>query len=474
MSSETSTAITPTGSISGIRLPSGAAEYRGIRYANAGRFKAPIDVLENGQVDASAYQPICPQLPGALETMVSVVEPMNEDCTFLNVYTPSGATDQSRLPVLFWIHGGAYTNGSGSLSWYNGSSLATRDCVVVTINYRLGVFGFLGDANLGLHDMVSALRWVQRNIASFGGDANNVTIFGESAGGSALVALMACEPASGLFHKVWAMSPSIGQLRDQMSAQHWKTQFLEIVKAQSIDDLANLTTDQLLAAQAELLTRPSTNFDMFTPTAAGDLLSSDILQTAANNPVPFVVGTNRDENKLWTAFDATLNDAGQDHWTQVLEKQFGAKASDAKKAYEALRPGDSVKDLCSAVQTDVSFRSRAISLAERRSANGMPTWMYWFTWQSPAFGGILGCCHALDIPFAFDNLHQDGANMFTGEGPERVHIASTFAHHISAFAKSSKADWPAYDQEARLTLEINESTEVLSDPESEIRVLFSR
>jgi para-nitrobenzyl esterase len=285
---------------------------------------------------------------------------------------------------------------------------------------------------------------------------------------------MACEPASGLFHKVWAMSPSIGQLRDQMSAQHWKTQFLEIVKAQSIDDLANLTTDQLLAAQAELLTRPSTNFDMFTPTAAGDLLSSDILQTAANNPGPFVVGTNRDENKLWTAFDATLNDAGQDHWTQVLEKQFGAKASDAKKAYEALRPGDSVKDLCSAVQTDVSFRSRAISLAERRSANGMPTWMYWFTWQSPAFGGILGCCHALDIPFAFDNLHQDGANMFTGEGPERVHIASTFANHISAFAKSSKADWPAYDQEARLTLEINESTEVLSDPESEIRVLFSR
>jgi para-nitrobenzyl esterase len=474
MSSDTTSVLTPTGTITGQLLPSAAAEFRGIRYATTQRFQSPVDVVENGSVDALSYQPICPQLPGALEAMVSVVEPMSEDCTFLNVYVPAGVTNQSKLPVLFWIHGGAYTNGSGSLSWYNGSSLATRDCVVVTINYRLGVFGFLGQSNLGIQDMVSALRWVQRNIASFGGDTNNVTIFGESAGGSALVALMACDSAAGLFHKVWAMSPSIGQLRDQNSADNWKTQFLDIVKAKSIDELAILTTDQLLAAQAELLTRPSTNFDMFTPTAAGELLSHDILESAANNPVPFVVGTNRDENKLWTAFDATLNDAGQEHWTQVLEKQFGAKSSDAKKAYEALRAGDSVKDLCSALQTDVSFRSRAISLAERRADAETATWMYWFTWQSPAFGGILGCCHALDIPFAFDNLNQDGANMFTGDGPERAHVAATFADNIAGFAKTSQAAWPAYDRQDRSTLEINESTEVLSDPESEIRILFSK
>ena len=474
MSSDTTSVLTPTGTITGQLLPSAAAEFRGIRYATTQRFQSPVDVMENGSVDALNYQPICPQLPGALETMVSVVEPMSEDCTFLNVYVPEGATDQSQLPVLFWIHGGAYTNGSGSLSWYNGSSLATRDCVVVTINYRLGVFGFLGQSNLGIQDMVSALRWVQRNISSFGGDAHNVTIFGESAGGSALVALMACNSANGLFHKVWAMSPSIGQLRNQASAESWAAQLLDIAKVASVEELSGLSTEQLLAAQAELLTRPSTNFDMFTPTAGGELLAEDILKAAATNPLPFVVGTNRDENKLWTAFDATLNDAQEDHWERVLDKQFGSKAKEAKTAYETLRVGDSVKDLCSALQTDVSFRSRAISLAERRADAGTPTWMYWFTWQSPAFGGILGCCHALDIPFAFDNLNQDGANMFTGDGPERAHIAATFADHIAGFAATSKATWPAYDRRDRSTLEINDSTAVLTDPESEIRILFSK
>jgi len=473
MSNSIAETTTSSATFRGIQLENGAAEYRGIRYATASRFNPPVDVVETGVVDAVAFGPICPQLPGALETMVSVVEEMNEDCHFLNVYVPSGTTPKMNLPVLVWIHGGAYTNGSGSLSWYNGTSLASRQCIVVTVNYRLGIFGFLGDGNLGTQDMVSALRWVNKNISSFGGDAANVTIFGESAGGSAVISLMACDAAKSLFHHVWALSPSIGQLRDIESANHWLKQNLTVAKVSSVDEFQSLTTEQLLSIQGQVLTLSSKNFDMYTPTAGGAMLDADILSRAASDERPVVIGTNRDENKLWSAFDTSLDNASTDHWDKFLNDTFHGRAGRAKDAYESLRPGDSVKNLCSAVQTDVSFRSRAISLAERRAVNGSPTWMYWFTWQSPAFGGILGCCHALDIPFAFDNLHQDGAEMFTGPGEDRQGLATSFAGFIAEFAQQAAAPWKQYDLNTRTTMVIDASCTTVEDPESDIRVLFA-
>ena len=164
----------------------GGSEFLGIPFATAGRFLPPTDIASGyNNFDASSYGYICPQTPGMLEMALNMdASHMNEDCLNLNVYTPNDSSDSQSLPVLVWIHGGAYTNGAGSVAWYHGSSLASRGCIVVTINYRLGALGFLGDENYGILDMLSALRWVQRNIASFGGNANNVTIFGESAGGS--------------------------------------------------------------------------------------------------------------------------------------------------------------------------------------------------------------------------------------------------------------------------------------------------
>jgi para-nitrobenzyl esterase len=320
--------------------------------------------------------------------------------------------------------------------------------------------------------MISALRWVQRNIAAFDGDANNVTIFGESAGGSAVVSLMSSPEAKGLFHKVWAMSPSIGQLRTLPRAQELQTQFLELAKVSSIDAVRAMPLDDMLAAQAKQMALPAANFDFYTPTAGGEALPFDILSAAAQSQLPLVLGSNHDEDRLWSALDPLQANFDQHDWERVSGEVFGDHAAAARSAYEKLRPTESPKQLISSVRTDTSFRQRAQRLAEQHAGHNNPTWMYWFTWATPAFDGILGSCHALDVPFAFDNLSAPGTDMLTGDGSERAGIAARFADEIAQFATTSRPTWPAFDTTNRKTLEINAEFVVLSDPEKEIREIF--
>ena len=464
----------PAGSIRGNSRPDGGCEFLGIRFAHADRLMPPRDITSwDGELDATKFGPICPQVPGMLESMLGFDgSNMSEDCLNLNVFTNNAPTGATKLPVLVWIHGGAYTNGSGSIPWYHGSALASRGAVVVSINYRLGAFGFLGEGNYGTLDMISALRWVNRNIAAFDGDVNNVTIFGESAGGSAVVSLMSSPEAKGLFHKVWAMSPSIGQLRTLPRAQELQTQFLELAEVSSLDEVRAMPLDDMLAVQAKHMALPAANFDFFTPTAGGEALPLDILSAAAQSPLPLVLGSNRDEDRLWSAFDPVQAEFGQSDWERVSGEVFGDRASDARAVYEKLRPTETPKQLISSVRTDTAFRQRAQRLAEQHANHSNPTWMYWFTWATPAFGGILGSCHALDVPFAFDNLSAPGTDMLTGDGVERAGIAKRFADEIVQFAKASNPTWPAFNLGSRQTLEINAEMNVLTDPEGEIRSLF--
>ena len=471
--SSVTTVNTPSGSLRGNTRPDGGCEFLGIRFAHADRLAPPRDISSwEGELDATKFGPICPQVPGMLEAMLGFDDSnMSEDCLNLNVFTRNAPTG-TKLPVLVWIHGGAYTNGAGSIPWYHGSALASRDTVVVTINYRLGSFGFLGEGNYGTLDMISALRWVQRNIATFDGDANNVTIFGESAGGSAVVSLLSSPEAKGLFHKVWAMSPSIGQLRTLPRAQELQTQFLELAKVSSIDAVRAMPLDDMLAAQAKQMALPAANFDFYTPAAGGAALPFEILSAAAQSQLPLVLGSNHDEDRLWSALDPMQANFDQHDWERVSGEVFGDHAADARAAYEKLRPTESPKQLISSVRTDTSFRQRAQRLAEQHAGHGNPTWMYWFTWATPAFDGILGSCHALDVPFAFDNLSAPGTDMLTGDGSERAGIAARFADEIAHFATTSQPTWPAFDTTHRKTLEINAEFVVLSDPEKEIREIF--
>jgi para-nitrobenzyl esterase len=473
--SNQSTIALSAGSITGIQNHDGSLEFLGIRFATADRFQAPVDIdTWSGTYDATKFGSISPQVPGMLETMLGFnPSDTNEDCLFLNVFASEAPSANAKKPVLVWIHGGAYTNGSGSTAWYHGGSLASQSSIVVSINYRLGALGFLGDGNYGTLDMVSALRWVNKNIEAFGGDPNNVTIFGESAGGSAVISLMACPSAQGLFHRVWAMSPSIGQLREHARSQELATQFFEIAGVNSIEELRAIPLEKILEFQTAQLLTANTGFDFYAPTGGGIGIEPNILEVASNSPVQFVVGTNRDENKLWTAFDPRLADADSVMWEKTSSETFGERASEARKVYEQLRPNESHKDLISAVSTDTGFRQRAISFAEQRVLAQQPTWMYWFTWQTPAMGGILGCCHALDIPFAFNNLNAPGAEMFLGDGDERQPIADRFSAEITQFAHHGHPSWAQYDTETRATLRIDSRTELILDPEPEIRALFS-
>jgi para-nitrobenzyl esterase len=452
----------------------GIVRHLGIRYATADRFEAPVlvpfDASAGGAYDTAGA--VSPQVPGMMEQMLGITaESMSEDCLFLNVFAPEGAGPESNLPVLYWIHGGAYVNGSGSTPWYDGGRLAARGHVVVTINYRLGALGFLGEGNWGTLDQICGLEWVRRNIAGFGGDAGNVTIFGESAGGSAVVSLLAAPSAQGLFHKAWAMSPSIRQLRTLEQADTWADALFAAAGVAGLEEARALPLEKLLGAQAAVLAMPSTDYEMFTPTAGGLGLPADILAAAAENPVPLSIGTNRDENLLFLAFDPRYSNADAAAWADHAAQQFGARAAEAQAAYEAARPGATPLGLIGAAQTDRVFRRPAQRLAEARSRAGNPTWAYWFTWASPAFGGVLGSAHALDIPFAFDNLHQPGIDMLLGDGAERQAIATRFADEISSFSTKGAPSWEPFDTVERATLRIDSTVALLHDPESELRAL---
>lgn len=469
----TRTVSSPDITATGIRHDDGSSEFRGLRYATAPRFGAPVDSLAvSGQSDATTWGPMCAQNPGFLEAMAGYdASSASEDCLRLNIFCPADTDADSKLPVLFWIHGGAYLTGAGSLGWYHGGNLAERGAVVVTINYRLGALGYLGETNLGTLDQISALRWVSRNIGAFGGNPDNVTVFGESAGGSAIVALMAAPDAAGLFHRAWAMSPSIGQLRSRERGLEAQQSFLALSGADSIGSLLDMSIEELLVRQAEQIVQPSSGYDHFSPTAGGAGLPDDILGTAARNPVPFVVGSTRDEDKLFSAFNDATRAATLDDWHKRTTTVFADKAAEARAIYEARRGGEPW-ELISALATDTAFRQPAIRLASARAALGNPTWMYWFTHSSTSFGGRFGSCHALDLPFAFGTLDADGAEALTGASDDHAGVADRFGHELLSLARDAHPSWAQYDAATRSTLEISARPTLLDDPESEIRRLF--
>jgi para-nitrobenzyl esterase len=465
-------AATASGAIRGVGRD-GAAVFKGIRYASARRFARPGPVLPwRGELDATSYGAQCHQSPGVLEKALGASSlPLAEDCLTLNVATPG--CDDARRPVLVWMHGGAFVTGTGAMPWYQGSSLARRgDVVVVTINYRLGAFGFTGTTNHGLRDQLAALDWVAANIGAFGGDPGNVTVFGESAGGASVVALMASDAAGRTFHRAWAMSPSITQLRDERRAGEAAD---ALARAAGVSDwraLADLSAAQLLEAQREVLRDRAGAMTAFAPAADGEVLRGPIVDAAADAPVPLVIGTTRDEMQLFTAFDRAAAELTAVALQEQLARRFGERALDALAAYRAHRPDATNGQLASAVQTDEVFRVPARRLADRRAALGRATWTYWFTWATPAFGGSVGSCHGLDIPFAFHNLHRPGVAAFTGDGPEREPVADAFAGALLAFARTGEAGWTPHDVATRPTLRVDTVVEEIEDPEPELRELW--
>jgi para-nitrobenzyl esterase len=416
--------------------------------------------------------------------------PQSEDCLTANVFTPG--CDDAKRPVMVWLHGGAYVTGSSANPWYDGSRFAANgDVVVVTGNYRLGALGFthLSDldpsfdasGNLGALDQQALLVWVRDNIAAFGGDAGNVTIFGESAGGGSVLTQLAMPSSRGLFHRAIAQSASFSQYRSRARATEAAEHLLRELglSAATASKLRDVPIAELLEAQSKV-ENGLTGITAFAPSIDDDVLPIGVMEAIAAGSsagVPLLIGTNLDEMRLFTAFDpnnAALTEEAVRTLARTQVGRDGDEADAVVDGYRAARPDATWGQVASTLATEVGFHQHAVRTAEAKHRNGDATWMYRFTWASPAFGGILGSCHALEIPFVFDNLHRTGASIFTGTdtpGPDHQAVADAMHRAWIAFARTGDPGWAPYG-EARATMRFDVTSELEHDPEGDLRQLW--
>jgi para-nitrobenzyl esterase len=420
-----------------------------------------------------------------------------ENCLHVNVWTPG--LDSKKRPVMFWIHGGGYQAGSSQeLPGYPGENMSRRgDVVVVALNHRLGVFGFLNlagygppyadSANLGMLDIVGSLEWVRDNIANFGGDPGNVTIFGQSGGGGKVTNLMTMPSAKGLFHKaivqsgslLWAHQPAdSAKLADAVVAELGLTK-AQIAKIHSVPSAKLL---EAAVAAVQKLSPPPKPGDlprlMWMPTADGKVLPNVPFIPAApeiSANIPMIIGTVLHE------FSPTIDNPKAELMTEAeLKKQvsdrYGDKAGRILEVLHKAYPGQKPVGLSAILGADM-FRSGAAIQAERKAAQGAaPAYVYLFTRESPVLNGRARAYHCAEIPFVFYNT--DLCDFATGGGPEARELAGKMCDAWISFARKGDPNhpglptWPAYEKEKAPVMIFDKVCEVKTDPEKELRPLL--
>ena len=441
---------TPCGEIRGTNSGAGVSVFKGIRFASAERFQPPTVVTSwSGIYEANEIGPECPQIDSQLRTLLNADNSgQSEDCLFLNITTPSGSV--SDRPVYVWIHGGAFTNVTPPLSWNDSQQLSLDgNAVVITISYRLGAFGFLGDLNLGILDQIAALQWIRNNIESFGGNPNNVTIFGQSAGGCSVVALMASTSAANLFSRAWAMSPSLGQLRTKESAAQGLSLFLKAANAGHLSQLEKSTTEELLEAQNKMLLDISNWNQGFSPTADGTILPLDIVGAAASNPVDLVIGTTRDESRIFNMLNPALNNLDQTQAMEVLRTNHPQRAEAIWSLYKTCYPDYTPTQIIAAVDSDTHFKLHMWNMLKSRPVELTNTWSYMFTWASPLYDGALGASHGMDIPFIFNNTSLPRVHIYTSDEPSNGVLGTEMSTDLLNLGLLGNPKWQPYDQTKR-------------------------
>ncbi len=465
--------------------------FRGIPYAapptGAARFRGPqAPVAWTGVRMAQDFGPACPQLIDADLTENNNAV-MAEDCLSLNVWTPR--VDARKRPVMVWIHGGAFVVGSTRNTYYDGARLAARgDVVMVTVNYRLGAWGFLAlgefgadyaeSANVGLLDQVAALRWVRDNIAKFGGDPSNVTIFGESAGASSVGALLSLPAADGLFAKAILQSGTPTTLTSQALQRSVRLagQFLKLAGVESPAQLATKSMQDLLNAQQQLFAEHS-ELGTFGPQIDGVTLKETpftVVAEGRGSRVPVLIGMNREEMRYFsTVEDLGLERKPRELLQRQLEESVGpAVTAQLLSTYGRLYPdwGDRVVQLSS----DAFFLLPTVRTAEAAAAYH-PVYMYLFTYQSTSTFKPFGSAHAMEIPFVFGVVDLPEVIAFTGRAPYRAALAARMMDHWAAFARHGDPSlrgeprWQPYASHSRQTMELGPESRLVDDPLGEQR-----
>ncbi len=484
--------------------------YKGIPYAEAKRFEPPQKTKSwEGIRSSLAYGPVAP----LMDATTSVQDEgefvfhhdwgyTNENCLVLNVWTP-GISGAKKRPVMFWIHGGGFTAGSSQeLPSYDGESLAKKgDVVVVSINHRLNILGFLDlsaygekykhSANASMRDIKAALEWVKDNISNFGGDANNVTIFGQSGGGAKVNTMMAMPSAKGLFHKAINQS---GSLRTNMLEKN-TTQAIaaEVLKALNLqpdqaDSLQKISFAQLSEAGKKALKviadkmkaegKPVIGFRLsWGPSQDGEdlpyqLFSKEAFELSKN--IPLLIGTTKNE---FTPFaNGALSKASLDKIKETIKTQKAEKADVYIAAVKKAYPNDTKpSDL---LDIDVTFRPGAVNQAnEKSSLKAAPVYMYLFTWQSPVMDGKFKAVHCMELPFVFNNIAR--CQEMTGGGKEAYTLADKMSKVWIAFAKTENPNhsglpaWPKYTAENGATMMLDNVCEIKNHPDAELLKLVN-
>ena len=473
----------------------GVSIFKGIPYAapplGERRFRPPHKVEPwSGVREARSYGNMAIQaenvfaLPPDLLELFTLggCEKTSEDCLYLNVWT--SGLDGKKRPVLFWCHGGAFITGSGSSPWSDGANLCRLDdVVVVSFNHRLGALGYLhlediaadfdGAGTAGMRDIVAALEWVKTNIARFGGDPGNVTIFGESGGGAKVSVLMALPSAKGLFHKAVIQSGPAVQMANRADGTKTATQFLKAagLAAASAAQLRKLPVPKILEAQdAVQATVARTAFADrrrfgFNPVIDGTFFPGGPFAPTAPDVsagVPLMIGSNKDEMTLFLGHQPWVTGATFDNLPEAMTPYLGQRTAEVIAAYRKAQPGADAARIGLTIVGDLGVRGLSLQIAERKTAQkAAPVFVYLFAWETPVLGGRLRSCHTLEIPFVFDNLETA---VLTGDDPERLALGKTMGRAWIAFARDGNPGWPVYSTAERATMVFDRASRVENDP----------
>ncbi|MGE4238914.1 carboxylesterase/lipase family protein [Ramlibacter sp.] len=496
---------TRSGRLRGLRGPraGSALSFRGIPYAadtsGANRFVAPKPVPAwTGVHDAFALGDRCPQLPENLVKIPAFAwygesTGFSENCCVLNVFTPD-LDPQARRPVMVYLHGGGYWSGGSGSPASDGSELAAfGDVVVVTLNHRLNVFGhtdFAGQGatdfpdacHVGQLDIVAALQWVQDNIRAFGGDPDNVTLFGQSGGGGKVLVAMMMPAARGLFHRAINMSGATG-LRLVRSADV-APYVRELLKALGVDArdvrrLQDVPADVLVAARAKAMA--AARMEGAHPVIDGrHVLASpfDPEGIALQSSVPLMMGTTGTEATLFLGNNRANFAIGEAQLKARVQAQFGMNAAEADAMIAAYRtddPGRSAADLLASLASDILARGAMIRCVEAKaSAPGAPVYLYHLAWRSPVEGGVWRSPHTIDIPLVFGTL--EAAPALIGDASAARGVSHDIMSAFVAFARTGDPNnarlpaWKPYDMATRATMVFDTESRAVNDYEGAQRI----